>query len=182
MALAAVSPALALPGGTERLNPGHRAAIESHWLRLGPADRVRRFGFAYTDAQISAAANRIDFARDVALGVFARTGALVAFVHAAPRPGPAPAGLSTVAWDAGYSVEAGWRGTDIDRRLLVAMLTRAHAAADAETLAVSAARGAAMGAVRTALTGAQQASRPEVGAGLVIEAVPAPRTSFALAQ
>ena len=95
------------------LGAGHRERIALHLLALGERDRYLRFGFAATDEQIRAYAEKLDFARDEIFGIFNRKLQLIAMAHLAFMHTPA----SAAAAEFGVSVLPNARGRGYGARL-----------------------------------------------------------------
>jgi len=90
-----------------------RAALEPHFLTLGPEDRRLRFGVPLNDDALRAYVARIDFERDVVFGVSDDGLHLIGAAHVARGDGHA---------ELGVSVLPGQRGRGIGG----ALLARAH--------------------------------------------------------
>jgi len=91
-----------------RLNEQSHQAVLTHLLALDPDDRYARFGFAISDAGISTYVGRLDFERDLLLGVeFA--GHLIGFAHVSCSGGA----LAELA----LSVSPQWRYRGVARTL-----------------------------------------------------------------
>ncbi|MDP4076443.1 GNAT family N-acetyltransferase [Acidovorax sp. A1169] len=65
------------------LGPSYRERITAHLLRLEPADRYLRFGYAANDEQIRRYADQLDFNRDEIFGIYNRRLELIAMAHLA---------------------------------------------------------------------------------------------------
>ena len=65
------------------LGPSYRERIAQHLLRLSPADRYLRFGYAANDEQIRRYAEQLDFERDEIFGIYNRRLELIAMAHLA---------------------------------------------------------------------------------------------------
>ena len=65
------------------LGPSYRERITAHLLKLEPADRYLRFGYAANDEQIRRYAEQLDFSRDEIFGIYNRRLELVAMAHLA---------------------------------------------------------------------------------------------------
>ena len=65
------------------LGPSYRERIAAHLLKLEPADRYLRFGYAASDEQIHQYVGGLNFARDDILGIHDRRLQLVAMAHLA---------------------------------------------------------------------------------------------------
>lgn len=70
------------------LGPSYRERITAHLLKLEPADRYLRFGYAASDGQIALYADSLDFERDEIFGIFNRRLELIALAHLAPSVHP----------------------------------------------------------------------------------------------
>lgn len=114
------------PGGrwhVRRIGPEGRPAVLRHLLALDPADRVRRFGHAVSDAWLSEHAARLDFERDAVFAVVAgrsSRGVLIAVAH-----------LRHAATDAGelaVSVLPDWRCRGLGQALCAAAIAEAERA------------------------------------------------------
>ncbi|GKT21980.1 GNAT family N-acetyltransferase [Acidovorax sp. SUPP3334] len=82
------------PGGSpvmvpiRSLGPGHRERIAAHLLRLEPADRYLRFGYAASDEQVQRYVDQLDFVRDEIFGIYNRRLELIAVAHLAYADSP----------------------------------------------------------------------------------------------
>ena len=65
------------------LGPSYRERITAHLLKLEPADRYLRFGYAANDEQIRRYAEQLDFSRDEIFGIYNRRLELIAMAHLA---------------------------------------------------------------------------------------------------
>lgn len=65
------------------LGPSSRERITAHLLKLEPADRYLRFGYAANDEQIRRYAEQLDFSRDEIFGIYNRRLELIAMAHLA---------------------------------------------------------------------------------------------------
>ena len=65
------------------LGPSYRERITAHLLKLEPADRYLRFGYAANDEQIRRYAEQLDFDRDEIFGIYNRRLELIAMAHLA---------------------------------------------------------------------------------------------------
>lgn len=65
------------------LGPSYRERITAHLLKLEPADRYLRFGYAANDEQIRRYAEQLDFSRDEIFGIYNRHLELIAMAHVA---------------------------------------------------------------------------------------------------
>ncbi|SFD82586.1 GNAT family N-acetyltransferase [Paracidovorax konjaci] len=65
------------------LGPEHRGRIAVHLLRLAPADRYLRFGYAASDEQVLRYVQQLDFVRDEVFGIYNRRLELIAVAHLA---------------------------------------------------------------------------------------------------
>ena len=65
------------------LGPSSRERITAHLLKLEPADRYLRFGYAANDEQVVRYADSLDFERDNIFGIFNRRLELIAMAHLA---------------------------------------------------------------------------------------------------
>ena len=65
------------------LSERHRERILKHLLKLSPADRYLRFGYAASDEQVHRYVGHLDFERDELYGVFNRRLELIAMAHLA---------------------------------------------------------------------------------------------------
>ena len=65
------------------LGPSYRERIAQHLLKLEPADRYLRFGYAASDEQIRRYAEQLDFERDEIFGIYNRRLELIAMAHLA---------------------------------------------------------------------------------------------------
>lgn len=70
------------------LGPGHRERIATHLLRLEPADRYLRFGYAASDEQVQRYVDQLDFVRDEIFGIYNRRLELIAVAHLAYADSP----------------------------------------------------------------------------------------------
>jgi GNAT superfamily N-acetyltransferase len=73
-----------------------RAALESHFVAFGAADRRLRFGIALSDAAVRAYVGRINFERDAAFGVFDDALQLLGVAHLARERTHAELGVSVL--------------------------------------------------------------------------------------
>ena len=71
------------------LGPSYRERIAQHLLRLEPADRYLRFGYAANDEQVRRYAEQLDFDRDEIFGIYNRRLELIAMAHLAFSEDPA---------------------------------------------------------------------------------------------
>ncbi|WP_394461781.1 GNAT family N-acetyltransferase [Roseateles sp. BYS180W] len=94
----------------------HRARVREHLLTLNERDRYLRFGYAASDEQILAYAQRLNFDTDEVLGIFNRRLTLVAVAHLAYAPEPQRPGQPAMA-EFGVSVLATARGKGLGARL-----------------------------------------------------------------
>lgn len=97
-----------------KLSARHRQRIVDHLTALGDHDRYLRFGFVASDEQVRQYAERIDFDRDEAFGIFDRRLSIAAMAHLAflePVDGQAPAA------EFGVSVSERLRSQGIGTRL-----------------------------------------------------------------
>lgn len=91
---AASAPPAAPAGGSpvmvpiRSLGPGHRERIAAHLLRLEPADRYLRFGYAASDEQVQRYVDQLDFVRDEIFGIYNRRLELIAVAHLAYADAP----------------------------------------------------------------------------------------------
>ncbi|GKS95084.1 GNAT family N-acetyltransferase [Acidovorax sp. SUPP2825] len=90
------------------LGPGHRERIAAHLLRLEPADRYLRFGYAASDEQVQRYVDQLDFVRDEIFGIYNRRLELIAVAHLAYADSPEHQSCA----EFGVSVlgQARWRG------------------------------------------------------------------------
>ena len=70
----------------KELSERDRRRMLKHFLALDSSDRLLRFGTVLPDEQVHAYVNKIDFSRDVVLGVYNRMFTLVAVGHLAFAP------------------------------------------------------------------------------------------------
>jgi len=77
------SPAIAVMVPIRSLGPSHTERIGQHLLKLSPADRYLRFGYAANDEQIERYVNGLDFERDEIFGIYNRRLELIAMAHLA---------------------------------------------------------------------------------------------------
>lgn len=101
------------PAAVRQLSAYDRAALERHFLALGPDDRRLRFGLALSDRAMRGHVERIDFSRDAVFGVSDDALELVAVAHMA---------YNLIDGELGVSVLPGHRR----RGLGSALLARAH--------------------------------------------------------
>jgi GNAT superfamily N-acetyltransferase len=73
-----------------------RAALEGHFIALGPDDRRLRFGIPLGDAGVRGYVARIDFERDAAFGVFGDELQLIGAAHLARDRSHAELGVSVL--------------------------------------------------------------------------------------
>jgi RimJ/RimL family protein N-acetyltransferase len=99
---------------TVRLREMDRAALASHFLRLGPEDRRLRFGSGIGDAGIRAYVARIDFHSDCLFAMQDDDLRVVAVVHVA---------MTGDAAELGLSVLPRWRGRGHGHALLRRAIT-----------------------------------------------------------
>lgn len=98
------------------LSAAHRERVRGHLLALGAADRVLRFGWRASDAQVEAYVDRLDFVRDQLFGIFNRRLDLIALAHLALAP-RGPSGQPGDSADLGLSVLPHARGRGYGGRL-----------------------------------------------------------------
>jgi GNAT superfamily N-acetyltransferase len=77
------SSAVAVMVPIRSLGPSHTERIGQHLLRLAPADRYLRFGYAANDAQIKRYVAGLNFERDEIFGIYNRRLELIAMAHLA---------------------------------------------------------------------------------------------------
>ena len=65
------------------LGPSYRERIAAHLLKLEPADRYLRFGYAANDEQVRRYVDQLDFERDDIFGIYNRRLELIAMAHLA---------------------------------------------------------------------------------------------------
>ena len=95
------------------LGPSYRERITAHLLKLEPADRYLRFGYAANDEQIRRYAEQLDFSRDEIFGIYNRRLELVAMAHLAFSVDPQWATCA----EFGVSVASHQRGKGLGGRL-----------------------------------------------------------------
>jgi RimJ/RimL family protein N-acetyltransferase len=106
----------------KELSERDRRRVLKHFLALDDSDRLLRFGTVLPDEQVHAYVNKIDFARDVVLGVHNRMFTLVAVGHLAFAPKDAEPMRSKVTIkeriaEFGVSVSKSARGKGLGTRL-----------------------------------------------------------------
>jgi RimJ/RimL family protein N-acetyltransferase len=97
-----------------------RRRMLKHFLGLDDADRLLRFGTVLPDEQIHAYVHKIDFKRDIVLGVVSRRFQLVGVGHLAfapPQPGRAATTDKQRVAEFGVSVSKSARGQGVGSRL-----------------------------------------------------------------
>jgi RimJ/RimL family protein N-acetyltransferase len=104
------------------LDPGHRPAITTHLLALGPSDRYLRFGYLASDEQIRRYIETLDFDRDEIFGIYNRKIELIGMAHLAFSTDPQ---LKSCA-EFGVSVSAKVRGRGYGTQLFGRALTHAR--------------------------------------------------------
>ncbi len=118
------------------LSDEDRGRIAAHLLRLSPEDRSLRFNAGFvTDAYIEQLVQRLDFGRDIFMGLVSKRGLLVGLVHGAVY---SAGGRRHV--EAAFSVDAEWRGRGYGARLMEAVLLRTGNAGGAVLVGTCAAR------------------------------------------
>lgn len=95
------------------LGPSNRERITQHLLKLEPADRYLRFGYAANDEQIRRYAEQLDFERDEIFGIYNRRLELVAMAHLAFSDDPSHQACA----EFGVSVLRKARGRGLGARL-----------------------------------------------------------------
>lgn len=70
------------------LSARHRNSVGRHLLKLEPADRYLRFGYAANDEQVLRYVQQLDFDRDQVFGIYNRRLELIAMAHLAYAPHP----------------------------------------------------------------------------------------------
>jgi RimJ/RimL family protein N-acetyltransferase len=106
----------------KELSERDRRRMLKHFLALDSSDRLLRFGTILPDEQVHAYVNKIDFSRDVVLGVYNRVFTLVAVGHLAFAPKEAEPVRSKVTVkeriaEFGVSVSKSARGKGLGSRL-----------------------------------------------------------------
>ncbi|MDD2546576.1 MAG: GNAT family N-acetyltransferase, partial [Burkholderiaceae bacterium] len=95
------------------LGPSYRERITAHLLKLEPADRYLRFGYAANDEQIRRYTEQLNFERDEIFGVYNRRLELIAMAHLAFSGEPDHQGCA----EFGVSVLKQARGRGLGARL-----------------------------------------------------------------
>jgi RimJ/RimL family protein N-acetyltransferase len=103
----------------KELGERDRRRIRRHFLLLDQRDRLLRFGGNVPDAQLEAYVGKIDFSRDIVLGVYNRLFQLVGVGHLAFRAAESRPSATTKERVAefGVSVSASARGKGVGTRL-----------------------------------------------------------------
>jgi RimJ/RimL family protein N-acetyltransferase len=106
----------------KELSERDRRRVLKHFLALDDSDRLLRFGNVLPDEQVHVYVNKMDFSRDVVLGVYNRVFALVAVGHLAFAPKEAEPVRSQVTVkqriaEFGVSVSTSARGKGMGTRL-----------------------------------------------------------------
>jgi len=100
----------------KQLQERDRRRMLKHFMELDDSDRLLRFGTILPDEQVAKYVAKIDFSRDVVLGVYNNVFRLVAVAHLAFAPKTSATSKERVA-EFGVSVSKSARGLGIGSRL-----------------------------------------------------------------